>query len=172
MNFRLPLQVPFRSAAEEPRTNGAGASHGKTRSGGAAGSPRDPEERGFLGRSWDRQQLIAVVLCGAAVVGGLAAVNPLLVLAVVAIALFAVIFSAAPQAGTVAVVAVLFTNAAVVAVKFHGAPPWTGSLVPLLLVGPAHLSDDHAAPAAGDRPGHRVDGRLPHRADHQHVGVP
>lgn len=68
--------------------------------------------------------------------GFVAAEDPLLAVALATFALGAVIVMIQPDFATLVVVGVLYSNAAVVAVKFHGAPASVASLVPVLLVLP------------------------------------
>lgn len=84
------------------------------------------------------------VAIGVAVLGSLAgagtAISPFVTMAALAAMLFVLILLNQPDVGTVAVVAVIFSNAAVLATKFHQVPSWVAALVPLLLAVPlAHI---------------------------------
>ncbi len=72
----------------------------------------------------------------AALLGLVAGQSPLAAVALGAAALLAVGIAIQPDVATLAVSAVLYSNAAVIAVQFHGLPPFMAAAVPLLLVAP------------------------------------
>lgn len=83
------------------------------------------------------ERVVAVVALGVAASSGLlAAENPVIAVGLAAIALGAVVVIAHPDFATLVVVGVVYSNAAVVAVKFHGVPPSMANLVPMLLIAP------------------------------------
>lgn len=80
--------------------------------------------------------LVVFGLAGAAVIGGIATQEPVLaIVAVVALAslLFSFMYH---DIATLSFIVILFTNAAVIAVNFHGLPLIVGSVFPLLLLIP------------------------------------
>ena len=82
---------------------------------------------------------IAVPLVGVAIavgLGALAVYNPLIALALAGGVLLAVAIIVSPDVATLAVVAILYTNAAAVAVKVHGLPAAGGYAFPILLIAP------------------------------------
>ncbi len=82
---------------------------------------------------------IAVPLVGVAIavgLGALAVYNPLIALALAGGVLLAVAIIVSPDVATLAVVAILYTNAAAVAVKVHGLPATGGYAFPILLIAP------------------------------------
>ena len=82
-------------------------------------------------------RVTAVLAFGAAASSGLlAAKSPMLAVGLAAFALGALLVIAHPDFATLVVVGVLYSNAAVVAVKFHGVPPSAQALVPMLLAVP------------------------------------
>ncbi len=76
------------------------------------------------------------VVAGAAGFGLLAANSPALGLGLSALGLAALVIAARPDVATLVVIAVLYSNAAVIAVRLHGVPYFIGAAVPLLLVVP------------------------------------
>lgn len=78
----------------------------------------------------------AAVVASAAGVGFLTASDPALGIGLVLLGLGALAVAARPDVATLAVLAILYSNAAVIAVKFHGVPYFVGAAVPLLLVVP------------------------------------
>ena len=88
-------------------------------------------------RSSGRQlRTTAVVTMAALALGAVAVYQPLLAIGLVVVAVAAFGVLARPDATVLMVVFIVYTNAAVVAVKFHGLPSIVGILVPLLLVVP------------------------------------
>ncbi len=71
-----------------------------------------------------------------AVIGFVAAGQPILVLAIVGGLLLLIAMFARPNASTLIVLFILYTNAAVVAVSFHGFPYLVGLAFPILLISP------------------------------------
>jgi putative inorganic carbon (hco3(-)) transporter len=81
--------------------------------------------------------LVAIlVTLGSVVAGILAADAPILVVAGSSALALAVAIVLRPDVATLTTVAILYSNAAVVAVRFHGVPLFVGAFVPLLLVVP------------------------------------
>lgn len=79
----------------------------------------------------------AVLALGVAAASGLfAARSAVLALALAVFALGVVVLVRHPDFATLVVVAIVYSNAAVVAVKFHGVPPTATALVPMLLMLP------------------------------------
>ena len=91
-----------------------------------AGQPTDPSA-------------IAVaifIIMGALAAGILAADAPILTVAGASALLLAIAIVLRPDVATLTTLAILYTNAAVVAVRFHNVPFIVGALVPLLLIVP------------------------------------
>jgi putative inorganic carbon (hco3(-)) transporter len=80
--------------------------------------------------------LLLGVIGMALALGIMAPRQPVLAIGAEIIVLLALGILAKPDVATVAVLAILYTNAAVVAVRFHGLPYFFGSMVPVLLVIP------------------------------------
>jgi O-antigen ligase len=80
--------------------------------------------------------MIAIVIGGAILTGLLATLHPLLAIGFALAALVALVVIIWPDAPTLAVLFLIYTNAAVVAVQIHGVPIIIGAAVPLLLVIP------------------------------------
>ena len=80
--------------------------------------------------------LLLGVLGMALALGIMAPRQPLLAIGAEIVVLLAIGILAKPYVATLAVLAILYTNAAVVAVRFHGLPYLFGSMVPALLVIP------------------------------------
>ena len=78
--------------------------------------------------------LVAVAVAGA--LGAVTAQQPLLGLGAGTAALLGLTIAARPDAATLVVIGVLYSNAAVIAVHFHGLPVFASAAVPLLLVVP------------------------------------
>jgi O-antigen ligase len=76
------------------------------------------------------------VIAGALAAGILAADAAILVVAGASALMLAVAIVLRPDIATLTTVAILYSNAAVVAVRFHGVPFFVGAFVPLLLVVP------------------------------------
>jgi putative inorganic carbon (hco3(-)) transporter len=90
------------------------------------------------GGSSDASAVIVAVLVilGGVLAGILAADAPILVVAGASALMLAVAMVLRPDVATLTTVAILYSNAAVVAVRFHGVPFFVGAFVPLLLVVP------------------------------------
>jgi O-antigen ligase len=80
--------------------------------------------------------LATVVLASAVAAGVVAADAPILAVAVASIGLLATAMVLRPDVATLTSVAILYSNAAVVLVRFHGVPAFLAAVVPLLLVVP------------------------------------
>ncbi len=90
------------------------------------------------GQPTDRSAIAVAILIimGALAAGILAADAPILTVAGASALLLAIAIILRPDVATLTTVAILYTNAAVVAVRFHNVPFIVGALVPLLLVVP------------------------------------
>lgn len=93
------------------------------------------ETRAFLIRH-KLVPLLLIVLGSSVAVGLLASREVLLAGAVGALMLLAVVIFVWPESATLAVMAILYSNAAVIAVRFHGVPFIVGAFAPLLLAIP------------------------------------
>lgn len=80
--------------------------------------------------------LLAVVISGVIVTGFVVAQEPLLVLGAIAVLVLIAGVLIHPDAATLAVIFILYTNAAVVAVRYHDVPFFVGASLPVLLVIP------------------------------------
>jgi O-antigen ligase len=80
--------------------------------------------------------LLAGVIGMALALGIVAPNNPVLAIGGEIVVLLAIGILAKPDVATLAVLSVLYTNAAVVAVRFHGLPYFFGTMVPALLLIP------------------------------------
>lgn len=80
--------------------------------------------------------LFITTLSGAALIGVVGGIEPLVPALVAAATFFVLVVVIWPGAATLAVVFILYTNAAVVAVDFHGVPFVVGASFPLLLMAP------------------------------------
>lgn len=87
-------------------------------------------------RSLQLPAFVAVTLGAAALVGAAAALSPVVVAAIALALLLAIRTLARPHLATLAVVALLYSNAVVVAVRWHGLPEAAQYLVPLALAVP------------------------------------
>jgi O-antigen ligase len=79
----------------------------------------------------------ALIILGALGAGILAADAPLLVVVGASALFLAIAMVLRPDVATVAAIAVIYSNAAVVLVRFHGMPPFAAAFVPALLLVPA-----------------------------------
>ena len=80
---------------------------------------------------------LATVIIGTAVAAGIVAADtPILAVAIASIGLLATAMILRPDIATLTTVAILYSNAAVVLVRFHGVPVFVAAVVPLLLVIP------------------------------------
>jgi O-antigen ligase len=80
--------------------------------------------------------MAALIIMGALAAGILAADAPLLTVAGASALFLGIAIVLRPDVATLTTVAILYTNAAVVAVRFHGVPLFVGAFVPMLLVVP------------------------------------
>jgi putative inorganic carbon (HCO3(-)) transporter len=80
--------------------------------------------------------LLIIVLSTSGAMGAIAAQEPMLMIGLVLAVLLIVTTTVWPDVPTLAVIFILYTNAAVVAVQFHGVPFIIGASVPLLLIIP------------------------------------
>jgi putative inorganic carbon (hco3(-)) transporter len=80
--------------------------------------------------------LLLGVLAAALVLGLMMARQPVLAIGAMVAGLLAVAILAWPDVSTLAVIFILYTNAAVVAVRYHGVPDFAGAAVPALLLIP------------------------------------
>jgi len=90
----------------------------------------------YLPASRKLMLLLAILLGGAVVIGAMAAQEPLFALGGLVFVLLTVGMFIWPDGVTIFVLFVLYTNAAVVAVRFHGVPFIAGAAVPALLIFP------------------------------------
>jgi O-antigen ligase/polysaccharide polymerase Wzy-like membrane protein len=88
------------------------------------GALEDTPRRGFLA---------AIVLGGGLATALLIMWNPLVALAVAAMAMLALVVVASPDVATFTVIFILYSNIAVVASRFHGVPKVVAGVFPLLL---------------------------------------
>ena len=95
----------------------------------ASGVPREPTDRSAV--------VVAVfVILGGLAAGILAADAAILAVAGASALMLGVAIVLRPDVATLTTIAILYSNAAVVAVRFHGVPFFVGAFVPLLLVVP------------------------------------
>jgi O-antigen ligase len=88
-------------------------------------------------RSWNPPiGMVAVGATAASIVGAFVGLDPLYGVGLAILALFAAIVCVRPEFATLLVVAILYSNAAAVAVKQHGVPLVIGALAPMLLLAP------------------------------------
>jgi O-antigen ligase len=80
--------------------------------------------------------LLLSVIVLALALGAMATSQPLLAIALEIAILLAIGILAKPNVATLAVIAILYTNAAVVAVRYHGVPDFVSSSLPALLLIP------------------------------------
>jgi O-antigen ligase len=80
--------------------------------------------------------LALLVIGGAMLAGALSADAPILAVAVASLGLLATAIVLRPDIATLTTVAILYSNAAVVLVRFHDVPVFVAAVVPLLLVVP------------------------------------
>jgi putative inorganic carbon (hco3(-)) transporter len=97
-------------------------------------------ERETEGQGWSegRALLAAVVIImgGALAAGILAADAPLLVVVAASVLFLGIAMVLRPDIATLVGIGLIYSNAAVVLVRFHGAPAFVAAMVPLLLVVP------------------------------------
>ena len=92
----------------------------------------DPE----VPRRWLTPALAVAIPAGALVLGLIALSKPLLAAAAAAVGVLGLAVATTPGLATIAAFVILYSNLAVVAVKFHGVPKVAGQAVVLLLVMP------------------------------------
>jgi hypothetical protein len=80
--------------------------------------------------------LATVIIASAVAAGIVAADTPILAVAIASLGLLATAMVLRPDVATLVSVAILYSNAAVVLVRFHGVPAFVAAVVPLLLVVP------------------------------------
>lgn len=80
--------------------------------------------------------LLAIVTSGVIATGFVVVQEPLLVIGAIAVLVLIAGILIHPDAATVAVLFILYSNAAVVAVRYHGVPFFVGASLPVLLVIP------------------------------------
>ena len=80
--------------------------------------------------------LLSIVLGGTVAIGAVSVQEPLLAIGSLVFIILSLTMLVWPDAATLIVIFVLYTNAAVVAVKFHGVPFIVGAALPALLVFP------------------------------------
>lgn len=80
--------------------------------------------------------LLILVFSGALVIGAIVAQEPLLAIGAIGAAVLLFAMSVNPDMSTLAVIFILYSNAAVVAVRYHGVPFVVGAGVPGLLIIP------------------------------------
>ena len=81
--------------------------------------------------------VLVVAIAVAAGIGAIGGNNPVLAVASAGAALLAVSMAIRPDVASLVVVGILYSNAAVIAVQFHGVPAFAAVAVPALLVVPA-----------------------------------
>jgi O-antigen ligase len=93
-----------------------------------------------VGGGPNREQVLVgiavVTILGAIAAGIIAADAPLLAVALASAVFLGVAIILYPDVATLATIAILYSNAAVIAVRFHGVPIFMAAFVPLLLVVP------------------------------------
>ena len=77
-----------------------------------------------------------VIATSAALLGAYAAGNPVVAVALAAGAVLAICVAMQPDLATLLVLAILYSNAAVLAVTYHGMPAFISAVVPMLLAWP------------------------------------
>jgi putative inorganic carbon (HCO3(-)) transporter len=95
-------------------------------------SPAEPAPE----RDWVTIGMAVLTILGALAAGIVAADSALLAVAAAGALVLGVAIILRPDVATLTAIAILYSNAAVVAVKFHGVPLFIGAAVPLLLVVP------------------------------------
>jgi putative inorganic carbon (hco3(-)) transporter len=84
-----------------------------------------------------RRLMLLIGVLGAALALGLIAANqPIYALGIVVVAILTIAILAWPEVSTLIVIAILYSNAAVVAVRYHGVPEFIGASTPVLLMIP------------------------------------
>jgi hypothetical protein len=102
----------------------------------AAAPQTVPPRRRPTARAGVGALLGAAIVAGAAGIGLLGASSPALGIGLIVVGLLALAIALRPDVATLVVIAILYSNAAVIAVKFHGVPYVIGAAVPLLLAVP------------------------------------
>lgn len=91
----------------------------------------------FLNSQQGRTLILLILALGTTLLAGVLAANhTLLVLGVILLVLAGLVFFAQPDLITLAVLFIIYTNAAVIAVKFHGVPFIIGASIPMMLIIP------------------------------------
>ena len=97
-------------------------------------------ERATKGQRWSEERAFlaaaAIILGGALAAGILAADAPLLVVVGASVLFLGIAMVLRPDIATIVGIGLIYSNAAVVMVRFHGAPAFVAAMVPLLLVVP------------------------------------
>lgn len=92
------------------------------------------------GQGWSQERALlaaaAIILGGALAAGILAADAPLLVVVGASVLFLAIAMVLRPDVATITGIGLIYSNLAVVLVRFHGAPGFVAAMVPLLLVVP------------------------------------
>ncbi len=95
-----------------------------------------PRRRGRGGADWIPVGVAILVILGAVTAGMLAADSAILTVALACALALGVAIVLRPDVATLTAIAILYSNAAVVAVRFHGVPAFAAAAVPMLLVIP------------------------------------
>ncbi len=97
-------------------------------------------ERETEGHRWSQERALlaaaAIIFGGALAAGILAADAPLLVVVGASVLFLGIAMVLRPDVATLTGIGLIYSNAAVVLVRFHGAPGFVAAMVPLLLVVP------------------------------------
>ena len=97
-------------------------------------------ERETEGQRWSQERALlaaaAIIFGGALAAGILAADAPLLVVVGASVLFLGIAMVLRPDVATLTGIGLIYSNAAVVLVRFHGAPGFVAAMVPLLLVVP------------------------------------
>jgi O-antigen ligase len=95
------------------------------------------EKTGFLNSQQGRTLILIIIALGTTLIAGVLAANQtLLVLSAILLGLAGLVFLAKPDLITLVVLFIIYTNAAVIAVKFHSVPYIIGVSIPMLLAIP------------------------------------
>lgn len=97
-------------------------------------------ERETEAQGWSQERALlaaaAIIIGGALAAGILAADTPLLVVVGASVLFLGIAMVLRPDIATIAGIGIIYSNAAVVMVRFHNAPAFVAAMVPLLLVVP------------------------------------
>ena len=103
-------------------------------------APGATVERESERQAWSQERALlaaaAIIIGGALAAGILAADAPLLVVVGASVLFLGIAMVLRPDIATLAGIGIIYSNAAVVLVRFHGAPAFVAAMVPLLLVVP------------------------------------